>query len=112
MANDRIFLTCKFCDECLLLLKYYPVGSYVPSCKCEIEEFMRKHLVECHPNAYGFDLADEPGFVVEVEQPKHWKRFIRQAREGDTASGIEWITRKQQQEQNPVQLPEDNKDFP
>lgn len=110
MANDRIFLTCKFCDEYLLLLKYYPVSSYVPTCKCEIEEFMRKHLAECHPNAHGFDLAYEPGFVLETEQPKHWKQFTQAASDGDPAALIEYATRKPDIKQNPAQSPESVKD--
>ena len=69
MANDRIWVVCPKCEEMKLLFKYYPPMPpdfpnyngymYKPD---EMEEFLNKHLRECHGAQY--DLGGSPGVVL------------------------------------------------
>lgn len=62
MANDRVYLQCKACEETMLLFKYYPGGSYfwTPN-----EEFLNKHL-DCGPGVT-LHLGDDPRFRLITE---------------------------------------------
>lgn len=83
MANDRIWIHCKYCDKGKLLLKYYPTGSYVWPIHNDpegFEDWMLEHLKECiQPRLKGspvgplvyYDLNGDPGFELRVESEKH-----------------------------------------
>jgi hypothetical protein len=70
MSNDRIFLKCGHCKKELLLIKYYPSGSYVvPNIQKKLEDFINDHLEDIeHPWSFkpglpkGKDL-----FVITTE---------------------------------------------
>jgi len=66
MANDRLRIVCKYCKESVMLFKYYPCGGYVND-EDILDEFIKKHLCDCHP-CYGHAFMDnEPGFFLETE---------------------------------------------
>lgn len=69
MANDRIFLRCKYCGDRVFLFKYYPTPtrSYVPHEAARFDEFLHTHLWGCHPQGGQLHLADESGFDVVTE---------------------------------------------
>ena len=67
MANDRIFIRCKFCEKQTMLYKYYPGGAgYIKPDIEALDEFITDHLVECN-NKLGYDLGGEPGFILVTE---------------------------------------------
>ena len=67
MANDRIWMICKYCEEAQLLYKYYPNGNGYLWEPDEINDFLNKHISECRKAKH--HLAGEIGieFVTESE---------------------------------------------
>ena len=62
MANDRIWLLCPYCEEKKLLYKYYPNRQGFLWEPEELDDFITKHLDECHKATW--DLRGIPGLVM------------------------------------------------
>ena len=88
MANDRIYLKCRFCGKMEMLWKFYPYtesggiaandfvdGPANIESVClysevyPIQVFIRKHIIMCHPRATSNHLNGEPGFTLITESP-------------------------------------------
>jgi hypothetical protein len=69
MANDRIYISCKFCPERKLLAKHWAHVVEIVDGRGEIEDFLTDHLIK-HRGVLN-DLAGDPGFTLVTEsQPK------------------------------------------
>jgi hypothetical protein len=77
MANDRLRLRCKFCDDPgITVAKYYPTWFTGTTENGALEmykahavaahDYIAKHSL-CNPYCGGMDLNGEPGFVLETE---------------------------------------------
>ena len=73
MANDRIYIVCKFCGESELFYKFYPftyakgaLRGYIKD-PVRLDAFVTKHISFCHPNGSDTDLDGEPGFTFWCE---------------------------------------------
>lgn len=77
MANNRMFLKCKKCNETHILMKYYPSQCwylFVPytikkfnyeNMETDLNEWVEKHFVECYDKDY--DTGGNP-FELEYEE--------------------------------------------
>ena len=72
MANDRIYLVCKFCEEMQMFWKFYPMdvkdAGYLADAD-KLAAFVELHLRNCHPMSKTNHLAGEPGFILITENP-------------------------------------------
>lgn len=66
MANDRIYITCKYCGAEKLLAKYYPTINANEWPASDFADWMYTHM-HCETHPRGFDLAGEPGFTLKTE---------------------------------------------
>ena len=82
MANDRVWLFCKTCDEGILITKHIPgcaLGElYRPE---RILSWMEEHLNH-HPHRYHMDLEGNPGLDFTTDDywnPVNFRResFVR-----------------------------------
>ena len=65
MANDRVFIKCKFCSGWKMLLKYFPsTGSTTRDNK--VLEWLDGHS-GCRERKYTNDLEGDPGFELLTE---------------------------------------------
>lgn len=64
MANDRIYLRCKVCDEQKMLFKFYLAGEGYANDADTLTEWINEHL---HERQFDLDLAGEAGFVLTTE---------------------------------------------
>jgi len=65
MANDRVFIKCKFCGGWRMLLKFFPpTGSKTGD--NNILDFLNAHAI-CHPRRCEIDLGGDPGFELFTE---------------------------------------------
>ena len=67
MANDRVYIKCKYCGGWKMLLKFYPTTGPVTRPEFGILEWLDKHA-RCHPHSWDNDLNGDPGFTLHTEQ--------------------------------------------
>lgn len=71
MANDRIFLTCRVCNESATLVKYYPVGGFIGGSfhpnPLALADYLEKHMDGCHPNRRCQTLGGDVLFDLSTE---------------------------------------------
>ncbi len=64
MADDRVFIRCKYCGGWKMLLKFYTGGSFHRD--NGILEWLDSHA-GCHPRQFDMDLDGDPGFELLTE---------------------------------------------
>ena len=60
---DRLYLQCVYCRQITLLMRTNP-GTRLPFEWVKVEQFMRYHLVHCHPLGKAENLGGHSGFRV------------------------------------------------
>lgn len=66
MANDRVFIKCKYCGGWKMLLKFYPTSGSTYRDN-GILEWLDDHA-GCHPSfRCGLDLGGDAGFTLHTE---------------------------------------------
>ena len=66
MANDRIFIKCRHCNECMTFAKYYPTIGHGIWFHESLDEFVIKHMM-CSPAFGGMDLEGDRCFDLLTE---------------------------------------------
>lgn len=66
MADDRVFLRCKYCGGWKMLLKFFS-SSGATHRDNGVLDWLDAHA-ECHPNRHNFNLGGDPGFTIHTEE--------------------------------------------
>ena len=66
MANDRIFIKCKYCEGWKMLLKFSPVSGYSQGDN-EVLAWLEGHS-NCHPKRHDIELGEDAGFTLHTEE--------------------------------------------
>ena len=66
MANDRIFIKCRHCNENMTFAKYYPTIGHGICFKDSLDEFVYKHM-QCSPEFGKADLGKDRCFDLFTE---------------------------------------------
>ena len=67
MANDRVMLRCRGCDDRFCLLRYMPGALSLSWTFRDLERWLTKHCERCHSEVFTNTLEDDPRFVTETE---------------------------------------------